>query len=84
MAKHKRRLLQLLLMLVLVSLIGHLLVDISGSESLMAFDLHAGCILPPLIALGGALALVTTLRDDDPIRRWRSLPPHVHPPTLLH
>ena len=79
--RHSLRILAaLLLMLVVVGLVGHFIVDMSGHEPLTAFGLHAGFILLQLIAIAGMLTLVMTLLDDDPIHRWRSLPPLIHPP----
>ncbi len=82
--RHSLRILTaLLLMLVVVGLVGHFIVDISGHEPLPAFGLHAGFILLPLIAVVGVLTLVTTLLAADPIHRWRHLPPLNHPPVIL-
>jgi heme A synthase len=87
MADLKRRSLRilttLLLLLVVVGLVGHFGVDISGREPLTACDFHTGLILLPLIAVCGVLTLVTTLLDNNPIGRWRLLPPHVQPPISL-
>lgn len=73
----------LLLLLVVVGLFGHISAVISWHEPLAACALHAGLILLPLIAVVGVLTLVTTVCADDPISRWRMLPPHVQPPISL-
>ncbi len=79
-----RILMTLLLLLVVVGLVGHFSGVISRHEPLAACGLHAGLILLPLIAVIGVLTLVTTLLDDDPVHRWRLLPPHVQPPISLY
>ncbi len=83
--RHSLRILTaLLLLLVVVGLVGHFIVDISGHEPLPAFGFHAGFILLQLTVVAGALTLVTIVLADDPIHRWRYLPPLIHPPAVLH
>lgn len=79
-----RILMTLLLLLIVVGLAGHFIVDISGHEPLPAFGIHAGFVLLSLIAIGGALTLVTTLLDNGPIHRWRFLLLLIQPPISLH
>jgi hypothetical protein len=83
--RHSLRILTtLLLMLVVVGLVGHFIVDISGHEPLPASGIHAGFVLLSLIAIVGALTLVMVLLDNDPIHRWRFLLLLIQPPILLH
>ena len=79
-----RILITLLLLLVVASLVGHFVVDVSGHEPLPASGIHAGFVLLSLIAIGGALTLVTTLLDNGPIHRWRFLLLLIQPPISLH
>lgn len=74
----------LLLLLIVVGLAGHFIIDISGHEPLPASGLHAGFVLLSLIAIGGALTLVTTLLDNGPSQRWRFLLLLIQPPISLH
>jgi hypothetical protein len=73
-----------LLLLVVVGLVGHFIVDLSGHELLNAGGLHAGFIVLSLIAVTCALTFVTSLLADNAIQHWRHLPPLIHPPVVSH
>ena len=74
----------LLLSLIVVGLVGHFIIDMSGHEPLPASGLHAGFVLLSLIAIGGVLTLVTTLLASGPIQRRRFLLLLIQPPISLH
>jgi hypothetical protein len=79
-----RILMALLLLLVVVGLVGHFIVDLSGHEPLTVGGLHSGFILLPLISVVGALLFVTILLADDPFHCWCYLPPLNHPPIAVY
>ncbi len=87
MANYSRRwlkiLIAVLLALVVVGLVGHFIVDVSGDEPLPTAGIHGGLILLSLIAVVGVLMLVNTLFVNNPISYSYSFPPHVQPPISL-
>jgi hypothetical protein len=82
--RSQRILITLLLLLVVASLVGHFIADMSGRDPLPAFGLHAGFVLLSLVAAVSTLMFITALCDDDPIRRLQFLLPLIQPPITLH
>ena len=69
--------------LILLGLLGHFLLDISGGIQSDTFSLHTGCVLLGLGVIGGLLTPVFTLNLGTLISPSLCLSPPIQPPATL-